>query len=126
MFIYDSDETKEMGCLNPQYMYAETGDTVKVDFNGPFENGVPGTKYVAKLVKYDGTTYSFISSKDKGSCLFTLTSSTGINDITTTDGSTDMTIYDIRGCKVNGRSLNELPHGLYIIKQGKSEKKYIK
>lgn len=115
IFIFSEDGNTQMGCLNPEYVYAAAGDTVDVKFNGPFENGVPGTLYMARLVKYDGTTYSYLNPKDKSSCIFRLTSTTGIVNNQSED-KTYNEIYDINGERVVGKDMTNLAHGVYILR----------
>mgnify|MGYP003608428587 FL=1 len=115
IFIFSEDVNTQMGCLNPEYVYAAAGDTVDVKFNGPFENGVPGTLYMARLVKYNGTTYSYLNPKDKSSCIFRLTSTTGILNNQSED-KTYNEIYDINGERVVGKDMTNLAHGVYILR----------
>lgn len=123
LYLYSSDGNTQMGCLNPEYIYAAEGDTVSVTFTGPFENGVPGTNYMAYLVKYDGTYYTFLTPKAKASCLFRLDASTGITAIKQENTTEEMEIYYLNGQKLNVDNINSLPHGIYIIKkEGKSFK----
>ena len=115
LFIFNKDGNTQMGCLNPEYIYAAEGDTVDVKFSGPFENGVPGTLYMADLVKYDGTYYSNLTPKDKASCIFRLISTTGIVNNQYNDEQYNE-IYNINGEKIADKNITNLTHGIYILR----------
>ena len=125
LFIFDKDGNTQMGCLNPEYIYVEEGDTVDVKFNGSFENGVPGTLYMAYLVKYDGTNYNFLNPKGKSSCIFRLISTTGIINNQSNDKKYNG-IYNINGEKLIDKDITNLTHGLYILKNSGKTIKVIK
>lgn len=50
--------------------------------------------------------------------------STGVSEVGVADTNMPVTVYNISGMKV-GSSLNGLPSGLYLVKQGKSVKKVL-
>ena len=91
------------------------GNTADVRFSGPFENGVEGTNYVATILLYDGTTYSYLEPKEMATCQFTLAASTGIQSISGTSFN-EAKIYNVNGTRVQATDLNSLPHGTYIVK----------
>jgi hypothetical protein len=126
LFIYSADGSTQMGCLNPEYVYVAAGDTAKVTFTGPFENGVYGTTYMAYLVKYDGASYTYFNPKDEASCKFRLMTSTGIDLNEYKDDDKNVQIYDINGRVLKYNNVNDLPHGIYIIKEKGKSVKFVK
>jgi hypothetical protein len=69
-YIYDEMGENVKGCLNPEFIFLEGGNVASVTFSGPFENGVPGTKYKAQVIDLDNSKY--IYPIDLSSCSFTL------------------------------------------------------
>lgn len=115
LFIYSKDGMQQLGCLNPEYLYAEAGDTVDVKLSGPFENGVPGTQYMAVLVKNEGINYNYLSPKSKSSCIFRLISTTGITNNQTQNNEYNE-IYNLNGEKLADKDITKLKHGIYILR----------
>ena len=91
------------------------GNTADVRFSGPFENGVEGTNYVATILLYNGTTYSYLEPKEMATCLFTLAASTGIQSVSGASFG-EAKIYNVNGTRIQATDLNSLPHGTYIVK----------
>lgn len=121
-FILNESGAVQKGCLDPQYFTVKAGETTDVHFSGPFENGEEGTKYMATIILYDGTNYSYPNPREKATCSFVLGEATGINGISN-NVDTSVAIYDINGQRVPASSIQSLPKGIYILKQnGKSYK----
>lgn len=115
VYIYDEDGVQQYGCLNPQYMFAEAGQSVDVHFNGTMENAQPGKRYKAVMINADDLVY--IQPLDKASCIFTIATTTAIKDITTGNNSDRKnTLYTIDGRKLN---TSHPAKGLYINGEGK-------
>lgn len=117
LYLFNETGAVQMGSLDPQYLLIKEGETKSVSFSGRFENGVPGTRYAAVLLAYDGTQLSFLSNRDLSACYFTLGGTTSVSGVESTAG-TAADIYDINGRRLPQGSLNSLPRGIYIVKQG--------
>lgn len=114
-FILNESGAVQQGCLTAQYFSVKEGNTADVRFSGPFENGVEGTNYVATILLYDGTTYSYLEPKEMATCLFTLAASTGIQSVSGASFG-EAKIYNVNGTRIQATDLNSLPHGTYIVK----------
>lgn len=125
LYIYSENGVTQKGCLNPEYLYEEKGDTVTLTFRGPFENGVPGETYKACLAKYDGEYSTYLTPRDEASCLFRLASPTGIDNYHR-ENDEKGAVYDLNGRIVKYRDMNDLPHGIYIIRRGSKAIKIVK
>lgn len=113
VYIYDASETTVKGSFDPQFVFAEAGETPTVHFTGTFENGQPGQTYKAVLLNLTASTY--IYPRDLASCLFTLTQTTGIDTVEW--GKTDAgDVYSLDGRRVSTNGdLSGLRPGLYIV-----------
>lgn len=113
VYIYDANETAVKGSFDPQFVFAEAGEQPTVHFTGTFENGQPGQTYKAVLLNLTASTY--IYPRDLASCLFTLTSTTGI-DAVKSDKNDAQPVYSLDGrCVSRTGSLQGLKPGLYIV-----------
>lgn len=125
VYIYNETGTVMEGCLEPQYFFADEGETVEFKFDGPFENGVPGKEYVALLILSDGTNMQFLTPNELSLCIFRISPTSSISGVeTATDAPA--TIYDINGRRLPATSTTALGKGLYIVKQGNKTVKVVK
>lgn len=125
LFFFNESGAVQEGCLDPQYLFLNEGETAEVHFSGPFENGIPGKTYVACLMLYDGTYYSFMTPREKSVCVFKLGGTTGIGGVTKAD-ETPAKVYDINGLQLSVDGTGTLGKGVYIIKKGNKTVKVVK
>lgn len=125
LFLFNESGAVQEGCLDPQYLFLNEGETAEVHFSGPFENGIPGKTYVACLMLYDGTYYSFMTPREKSVCVFRLGSTTGIDGVEKADGAS-AEVYDINGIRLPVNGIGTLGKGVYILKQGNRTVKVVK
>ena len=125
LFLFNESGAVQEGCLDPQYLFLNEGETAEVHFSGPFENGIPGKTYVACLMLYDGTYYSFMTPREKSVCVFRLGSTTGIDGVEKADGAS-AEVYDINGIRLPVNGTGTLGKGVYILKQGNRTVKVVK
>lgn len=117
-YIYDATGKTVMGSFNPQFVMIEKGQTVTIPLHGTFENGIPGTTYMLRLV--DLTNSSFITPKDLASCTFVLSSPTtdiNANSAPAIKHPHSAVSYDLRGIRIYDHH-----HGAVIV----GKKKMIK
>ena len=113
LFLLNESGAVQKGALAPQYIHIEEGQTADISFSGPFENGVPGTKYQACLILGDGAQYYFLNgSREASSCAFRLDNASGISQVET-NANGKARLYNIDGTPANPSG-----HGLFILKQG--------
>ena len=114
IYLYDATGTTVVGSFDPQFVFAEAGESLSVRFTASFENGVPGTTYRAVLTQL--AYGSAIPPADFSTCTFTLAGEA--SGLTAVPGATpaDGTVYTLQGVPVrrNG-SLEGLPTGIYIM-----------
>lgn len=114
IYLYDATGTTVVGSFDPQFVFAEAGESMSVRFTASFENGVPGTTYRAVLTQL--AYGSAIPPADFSTCTFTLAGDasglTAVSDATPADG----TVYTLQGVPVRrDGSLEGLPAGIYIV-----------
>lgn len=127
LYIFNESGAVIRGCLDPQYLMLKSGETADVTFSGAFENGVPGTTYVAALLLYNGSTYSYIKPMESSTCVFRLApETTGIDSAVAGDTGVKVKIYDMNGCLRPETDTETLPKGMYIVKKGNSVRKIVK
>ena len=127
LYIFNESGAVIRGCLDPQYLMLKSGETADVTFSGTFENGVPGTTYVAALLLYNGSTYSYIKPMESSTCVFRLApETTGIDSAVAGDTGVKVKIYDMNGCLRPETDTETLPKGMYIVKKGNSVRKIVK
>jgi len=117
LYLFNSTATEVLGCLDPQYLFLKEGETADVTFGGAFENGVPGSYYAACLIAYNGTDYSYFSPIDKSVCAFRLGGTSSVSGLNA-DNAEPTAIYDMNGRRLPAQSIDALPKGVYVIKQG--------
>lgn len=125
VYLFNETGTVQEGCLEPRYIFLNEGETVDVEFGGPFENGIPGNTYVALLMLYDGTTYSFLTPNEMSLCRFRLAGTSSIGGVETTDDMPSV-VYDINGRRLSGTATNAFGKGIYIIRKGNKTVKVVK
>lgn len=127
LYIFNESGAVIRGCLEPQYLMLKSGETADVTFSGAFENGVAGTRYLAALLLYNGTTYSYIDPIQYSTCFFTLApETTGIDNVNADEMGKKVMIYDLNGRLRPETSTDLLPKGMYIVKQGDNTRKIVK
>lgn len=127
LYIFNESGAVIRGCLEPQYLMLKSGDTADVTFSGAFENGVPGTVYLAALLAYNGTSYGYLNPIENSTCYFMLApETTGIDNAVTDEMDGKVKIYDMNGRLRPETSTEMLPKGMYIVKQGERTRKIVK
>lgn len=125
VYIYNESGTVMEGCLEPQYFFANEGETVDFKFDGVFENGVPGKTYVALLLLSNGTNIQFLTPNEMSLCVFKLSEASSIGE-TVVENNAPAAIYNINGQRLPSTDLKTAGKGLYIIKQGNKTMKVVK
>lgn len=124
-YLFNESGAVQEGCLEPQYVLLNEGETIDVKFGGPFENGVPGNTYVALLLLYDGTTYSYLTPNEESLCVFRLAGTSSIGAVEAANGE-PVVIYDINGRRLPATDTKALGKGIYIVKRGNKAVKVVK
>lgn len=125
IYIFNETGTAQLGCLEPEYVFLNAGETAEVTFHGTFENGVSGTTYTACLMAYDGATIGFLNPMEMTVCQFRLGTPTSINSVEI-DNNQPVKVYDISGKLLPYTNTDALPKGLYIVRQNGRTVKLVK
>lgn len=117
IYLFNESGTQQLGCLEPEYLFIKEGETANVTFGGVFENGVPGTRYTACLMTYDGTSLTFLEPMEMAVCQFRLDGTSSVGGVET-GAEEPVEVYDISGKRLPCTDTGSLPEGIYIIRQG--------